>query len=211
MRLWFAMIKVSRKTYNTISRIYRFGGFAIILGLLLGFSWLVGKPIEFLCVFLPYFATKGLYTRQFHARSLKECFVLSLIVFGFITVSCVSHETSLMYAVLVGLAIAFISCKIGNVQLKLKDYEYIEPRYNELVDFYKEATTRKPFHTDTCTEEELRERCAAIRLSQENTELAVEFFIRKTKQSVIADRLCVDEKSVTTRKKRLKEKLNKTD
>ena len=86
MRLWFAMIKISRKTYNTISRIYRFGGFAIILGLLLGFSWLVGKPIEFLCVFLPYFATKGLYARQFHARSLKECFALSLIVFGFATI-----------------------------------------------------------------------------------------------------------------------------
>lgn len=203
------MIKISRKTYNTISRIYRFGGFAIILGLLLGFSWLVGKPIEFLCVFLPYFATKGLYTRQFHARSLKECFVLSLIVFGFITVSCVSHETSLMFAVLIGLAIAFISCKIGNVQLKLKDYEYIEPRYNWLLRFYTEETEERPFDVENCTEEELKDRCKALHLSDENTELAIEFFVRKTKHKIIAERLCIDEKSVTTRKKRLKAKLNR--
>lgn len=202
------MIKISRKTYNTISRIYRFGGFAIILGLLLGFSWLVGKPIEFLCVFLPYFATKGLYARQFHARSLKECFALSLIVFGFATISCITHETSLMYAVLVGLAIAFISCKIGNVQLKLKDYEYIEPRYNWLLKFYTEATEERPFNVDDCTEEELKIRCKALHLSDENTELAIEFFVRKTKHKIIAERLCIDEKSVTTRKKRLKAKLN---
>ena len=203
------MIKISRKTYNTISRIYRFGGFVIILGLLLGFSWLVGKPIEFLCVFLPYFATKGLYARQFHARSLKECFVLSLIVFGFITVSCVSHETSLMYAVLIGLVIAFISGKIGNVQLKLKDYEYIEPRYNWLLRFYTEETEERPFDVENCTEEELKDRCKALHLSDENTELAIEFFVRKTKHKIIAERLCIDEKSVTTRKKRLKAKLNR--
>lgn len=203
------MIKISRKTYNTISRTYRFGGFAIILGLLLGFSWLVGKPIEFLCVFLPYFATKGLYTRQFHARSLKECFTLSLIVFGFVTISCIPHETSLMYAVSIGLAIAFISCKIGNVQLKLKDYEYIEPRYNWLLRFYTEATEERPFDVENCTEEELKDRCKALHLSDENTELAIEFFVRKTKHKIIAERLCIDEKSVTTRKKRLKAKLNR--
>lgn len=200
-------IKITRGQYAALSKVYRFGGFAIILGLLMGFAWLIGKPIEFVLIFLPYFATKGLYARQFHARSLKECFVLSLIVFGFITVSCVSHETSLMFAVLLGASIAFISCKIGIVQEKLKDYDYIEPRYNDLVAFYENATKSKPFDVNTCTEEELRKRCEELRFSYDNTELAVEFFIKKTKQSVIADKLCIDEKSVTTRKKRLKAKL----
>ena len=201
-------IKITRGQYAALSKVYRFGGFAIILGLLMGFAWLIGKPIEFLCVFLPYFATKGLYARQFHARSLKECFVLSLIVFGFITVFCVSHETSLMFAVLIGLVIAFISGKIGDVQLKLKDYEYIEPRYNWLLRFYTKATEERPFNVEDCTEEELKERCKALHLSAENTELAIEFFVRKTKHKIIAERLCIDEKSVTTRKKRLKAKLN---
>ena len=205
------MIKVTRRQYDIISRTYRFGGFAIILGLLTGFSWLIGKPIEFLLIFLPYFFTKGLYARQYHSRSLRECFILSLGIFSLAVIACVPCETSISFSVLLGLVIAFISYKVGVVQFKLKDYDYIEPRYHELVDFYKEATTRKPFHTDTCTEEELRERCAAIHLSQENSELSVEFFIRKTKQSVIADRLCIDEKSVAIRKMRLKNKLNNID
>ena len=204
------MIKVTKRQYACISRIYRFGGFGIILGLLIGFALLIGKPIEFVLIFLPYFCTKGLYARQFHSRSLKECFSLSLFAFGVATFLCVSRETSIASPVVLGASIAFISCKIGIVQEKLKDYDYIEPRYNELVAFYKNATAPKPFDVNTCTEEELRKRCEELRFSQDNTELAVEFFIKKTKQSVIADRLCIDEKSVTTRKKRLKAKLQQT-
>ena len=200
-------INVTRKQYAIISRIYRFGGFALILGLLIGFSFLIGKPIEFLFIFLPYFASKNLYPKQFHSKSLKECFTLSLITFALATMAVIPNGFSLLFAVLLGCAIAFVSYKIGMVQTKLKDYDYIEPRYNQLVDFYKEATTPKPFNTDTCTEQELRDKCKDLHLSHENTELAVEFFIRKTKQSIIADRLCIDEKSVTTRKKRLKAKL----
>lgn len=204
------MIKVTRKQYAIISRIYRFGGFALILGLLLGFAWLIGKPIEFLLIFLPYFLTKGLYSRQFHSRSLKECFSLSLILFALALMACAPSEASILFSIVLGLAIAFISYKVGVIQFKLKDYEYIEPRYNFLVNFYKDVTAPKPFSVDTCTEQELRLRCSTLHLSHENTELAVEFFIRKTKQSIIADKLCIDEKSVTTRKKRLKAKLQQT-
>ena len=201
------MIKVTRRQYAIISRIYRFGGFVLIIGLLMGFAWLIGKPIEFVFIFLPYFLTKGLYTRQFHSRSLKECFSLSLIVFALALMACVPSGESIMFSVVLGLAIAFISYKVGVIQFKLKDYEYIEPRYNELVAFYENATKSKPFDVNTCTENELRKRCEELRFSYDNTELAVEFFIRKTKQSIIADKLCIDEKSVTTRKKRLKAKL----
>lgn len=201
------MIQVTRKQYAIISRIYRFGGFALILGLLLGFAWLIGKPIEFLLIFLPYFLTKGIYAKQYHARSLKECFSLSLIIFALALMACVPSGASIMFSVVLGLAIAFVSYKVGVIQFKLKDYEYIEPRYNFLVDFYRKETEEKPFDVNTCTEEELRKRCKELRFSQDNTELAVEFFIRKTKQSIIADKLCIDEKSVTTRKKRLKAKL----
>lgn len=202
------MIKVTRRQYDIISRIYRFGGFAFILGLLVGFSWLIGKPIEFLLIFFPYFLTKGLYSRQFHSRSLKECFSLSLIVFALALMACVPIWASIMFSIVLGLAIAFVSYKIGVIQFKLKDYEYIEPRYNDLVAFYENATKSKPFDINTCTESELRERCAELRFSQDNTELAVEFFIKKTKHRIIADKLCIDEKSVTRRKMRLREKLN---
>lgn len=124
---------------------------------------------------------------------------------------CAPSKASITFSVLLGLAIAFVSYKAGVVQFKLKDYEYIEPRYNQLVDFYKSATEAKPFDVNTCTENELRKRCEELHFSYDNTELAVEFFIRKTKQSIIADKLCIDEKSVAMRKHRLKHKLNLVD
>lgn len=203
-------IKITRRQYNVISKLYRFGGFAAIVGLLTGFSILIGKPIEFFMIFFPYFLTKNWYARQYHAKSLKNCFTMSLVIFALSILTCVPSGISIMFAGIIGLIIAFISHKAGAVQLKLKDYEYIEPRYIYLLEFYNKANERKAFNTDTCTEQELRDKCSDLHLSLENTELAVEFFIRKTKHSVIADKLCIDEKSVTTRKKRLKAKLQQT-
>ncbi len=194
-------IKVTRKQYERIVLAYRIGGFLAILGLLIGYSFLVGKPIEFALIFLPYFATKGFYSRQYHASSMKQCLILSIVIFAVAITLTVPKDFSICFSLLFGVLIAFASCKVGNTQAKIK----------ELLAFYEEATRPKPFNVDTCTEAELIDRCKELRLSQENTDLAVEFFIRKTKQSAIADRLCVDEKSVTMRKQRLKQKLNNQD
>lgn len=204
-------INVTRRQYETISRIYRFGGFALVMGLLIGFSFLIGKPIEFMLIFFPYFISKNFYTVQFHSKSLKQCFTLSLMVFALATMAVVPSNFSIMFSVLFGCAIAFVSYKFGIVQRKINDYDYIEPRYNQLVEFYKEATTPKPFSTDTCSIDELIARCNELKFSKENTDLAVEFFINRTKHSIIADRLCIDEKSVVMRKMRLKRKLNNQD
>ena len=204
-------INVTRRQYETISRIYRFGGFALVMGLLIGFSFLIGKPIEFILIFLPYFISKNFYTVQFHSKSLKQCFTLSLMVFALATMAVVPSDFSIMFSVLFGCAVAFVSYKFGIVQRKMNDYDYIEPRYNQLVEFYKEATTPKPFSTDTCSKDELIARCNELKFSKDNTDLAVEFFINRTKHSIIADRLCIDEKSVVMRKMRLKRKLNNQD
>lgn len=104
---------------------------------------------------------------------------------------------------------AYISCKAGIIKFKLEDYEFIEPKYNQLVEWYKEYKTPKTFNTETCTLDELVSRCNELHFSEENTNLAVEFFIKKTKQSLIADMLCIQETSVAIKKIRLKEKLNK--
>lgn len=187
-------IKVTRKQYERIILAYRIGGFIAIVGLLIGFSFLVGKPIEFVLIFLPYFATKGLYERQYHATSLKQCLLLSIGIFAFAILITAPKEYSISASLFMGFAIAFASCKVGDVQVKLREYA--------------ELTKPKPFNVDTCTEAELLHRCRELRFSQENTELAVEFFIKKTKHSELADRLSVDEMSIARRKLRLKHKLN---
>lgn len=195
------MIKVTRKQYERIRLAYRIGGFTAILTALFAYSWLIGKAVEFVCIFLPYFATKGFYRRQWHATSLKQCLLLSTIIFAFLTTIAMPKQYSLTTAVIIGLSAAYASYHAGEIQFKLKDYAYIEPRYTAM-------STPKPFSTNTCTESELIERCKKLHFSAENTALAVEFFIEKTKQSIIAEQLCIDEKSVTIRKKRMKKKLN---
>lgn len=187
-------IEVTQRQYERIIFMYRIGGFLATVGLLVGFSFLIGKPIEFTLIFLPYFTTKGLYERQYHSASLKHCLLLSIGIFSFAVLIVVPKEYSICCSLFFGLIITFASCKVGEVQTKLKEYsDLIAP---------------KPFNVDTCTESELLERCMELRLSQENTDLAIEFFIRKTKQSILADRLCIDEHSITERKRRLKHKLN---
>ena len=126
-------IKITRDKYEKISKLYRFGGFAIIVGLLISFSSLIGKPVEFLCIFLPYFITKNFYAKQYHAKSLKNCFAYSLLIFGFATLTTLPKEISISFSILLGVLIAFISYKIGDIQFKLKDYEYISDRYEKLL------------------------------------------------------------------------------
>lgn len=202
-------IKVTRKQYNAIKFAYRIIGFILVVSLLFVFSLLIHKPIEFLLIFLPYFATKGFYCKQWHSDSMKECLLLSVGLFVLAVCITLPKYFSIVFSLCFGLTIAYLTCKAGIIKFKLEDYEYIEPRYNKLVDWYKQMTTPKPFHTDNCSLEQLLERCKELHFSQENTELAIEFFINKTKQSEIAENLAIEETSVAIKKFRLKQKLNK--
>jgi hypothetical protein len=202
-------IKITRQQFEKLKFAYRIFMFSLTLAILVAFSILIKKPIEFVFIFLPYFATKGLYSYQWHSDSLKECFILSIGLFALSLCITLPTSFSMVFSLFVGLMLAYLSCKAGIIKFKLKDYAFIEPRYNQLVDWYNEANKPKEFNTATCTLEELLNRCKELRLSQENTTLAVEFFINKTKQSKIADILCIDETSVAIKKFRLKQKLNK--
>lgn len=202
-------IKVTRKQYERIKMTYRISGFIFIVLCLFIFSLITKKTIEFVCIFLPYFFTKGLYSSQWHSKSMKECMLLSIGIFAFAISITMSKTFSIAFSLLIGLLMAYVSCKAGIIKFKLEDYAFIEPRYNKLVDWYNEQTKPKPFNTETCSLEQLLYRCKELKFSQANTNLAVEFFINKTKQSVIAEKLCIEELSVARQKLRLKQKLNK--
>lgn len=195
-------IRITAKQYKRISYLYRVGGFLTIVGLLLGYSVLIGKPTEFLLVFLPYFVTKGFYSTQYHATSLKTCFVYSVMVFAFVTTIAMPKEYSISVSIILGCGIAYGSYKIGTIQKKLKDYAYIKPRYEEM-------TAPRPFSCVSCTEAELIARCKELHYSEVKTGLAVEFFIKKTKHSIIADRFCIEPSSVAMSKWRMKKDLEK--
>lgn len=154
------------------------------------------------------FFYKSLYPLQYHADKNIVCIILSYstVAVGLVIAFVFRKQYALI--ILIFNAVALMSARVGNMQRKAQKYELIAEPYTELVAFYNEAVAKKPFSTDTCTEAELIDRCRELHFSDDNTQLAIDFFIRKTPQRVIADKLCIDEKSVTTRKKRMKIKLN---
>lgn len=151
---------------------------------------LTGKFIETAFLFVGFVWFRYTFSKTYHSKSFWFCIFISITIFVFTILLMPNKNISLFSCIIFALCIDFGAFKV-------KDYQDL------LLDKIK------PFNVVTCTETELLARCRECGLSEENTNLALEFFIKKTKQSIIADRLCINEKSVQIRKKRLKEKLNK--
>lgn len=161
----------------------------LVVSIIVLFAFLLDKKIETICFCVAHIVIRPKFAKQYHSNLTHVCLFITLNIAFFGILLCLPVGTSLLFAVPLVFGISWVG--------------YIA---QDRIDILKQKET--PFNTDTCTESELIERCKALHFSTENTELAVEFFIKKTKQSIIAERLCIDEKSVTTRKRRMRKKLN---
>ena len=134
----------------------------------------------------------------FHLASVTLCMILSVFV-GWIGLQLsLPINISLISNIIVGVVFAVISWKIQEVIDMKAEYAKLKETLEQ----------EKVFNTDKCTLEELVARCKELRFSEENTQLAIELFIKKTKQSKLADDLCVDEHAIAKRKYRMKRELN---
>lgn len=161
-------------------------------------SFLLDKWIEGVVFFICHWLIREQFPAQYHCTSHAMCRLVTSIIFFFGVCFVLPLSLSLFSAI----PICYFISWIGFTKKQANNYEI---KYNDLK---AELNKKKDFNTDTCTEGELIARCNELHLSEENINLAIEFFIKKTKQSLIADKLCIEEKSVQIRKKRLKEKLN---
>ena len=157
------------------------------------------KWIEAVVFFICHWLIREQFPKQYHHVVLAMCRLITSSVFFFGVSFVLPMGLSLFSAIP-------INYFIGWVGFTKKQADYYELKYFRLKEKLEQ---KQEFNTETCTEAELIERCKELRLSEENTRLAIEFFIKKTKQSEIADSLCVEEHAVATRKLRLKQKLNK--
>lgn len=176
-------------------RLFQISTYALVFLAIALMAFLTNKYIETVALFISFVLLRNTFGKTYHSNSFWLCILISIIVFVIAILFIPNKNISLLTCILFGLIIDFIA-------YKYKDYK---DKKIELLEYSKP----KLFSVDTCTESELLERCKEIHLSEENTNLAIEFFIKKTKQSIIADRLCIDEQSVKNRKSRLKEKLNR--
>ena len=173
----------------------------VVVGTILGGAWLMDKFLLAPPLIVAFRLTRVKIEEKFavlHCATISACMCVSTAICLLGTYMSLPKNISLISNVVVGVIFAVITWKIQEV-IDLKA---------EYAKLKETLETKKVFSTETCTKEELIVRCNELRLSQEKIDLAIKFFIDKTKQSKIADDLCIDEKSVQMKKQRLKQKLN---
>lgn len=161
-------------------------------------SLIFGKWIEGIVFFFCHWFIREQFPKQYHHIVPAMCRLITSVIFFF----GVSFVLPMVLSLVSAIPINYF---IGWVGYTKKQADYYELKYLRLKE---RLENKKDFNTDSCTKEELIKRCEELRLSDETIALAIKFFINKTKQSEIADELCIEEKSVQTRKRRLKQKLN---
>lgn len=161
-------------------------------------SLIFGKWIEGVVFFFCHWFIREQFPKQYHHIVPAMCRLITSLIFFFGVSFILPLGLSLVSAIP-------INYFIGWVGFTKKQADYYELKYFRLKEKLEQ---KREFSTDNCTETELIARCNELRLSEETTKLAIEFFIKKTKQSELADKLCIEEKSVQTSKRRLKQKLN---
>ena len=171
-------------------RLFQVSTYGIVFADIAVFAVLTGKYIETVALFISFVTLRYAFGKTYHSQSFWWCIFISCVIFAVAITFMPNKGVSILSCVAFGLIIDYLA-------YKYKDYDDLLRQRN------------KPFNVDTCTQAELISRCDEIHLSEENKKLAIEFFIKKTKHSELADLLCVDEKSITVRKRRLKQKLNK--
>lgn len=162
-------------------------------------AFIFEKYIEGVFFFICHWLIREQFPRQYHHIVPEMCRLITSVIFFF----GVSFMLPISFSLFFAIPICYFISWVGFTKKQADVYELKYKRLKEQLE------KKKEFNTETCTEQELIDRCKELRFSEENIDLCIKLFIKKTKQSIIADELCIEEKSVQMRKLRFKQKLNK--
>ena len=180
----------------------------IILSLIVGGAWAINKVLLAPPIILSFRLARVKIETKYdvlHLATILGCMIVSTGICLFGVYISLPIGVSLISSIIVGVGFAIITWYIQDmINIVAKNAE-LEKEIEKLTESIEKD---KKFDVDSCTEEQLVARCRKLKMSPDATQLAVELFIRKTKQSVIADNLCIEEKSVQQQKRRLRKKLN---
>lgn len=190
-------IAISRKTFNIFKFIYRIGGFILCLCILLTYSFIVNRLVEFIIMFTMFFITKDSYTSQYHTTSMKDCLVVSIVVFIVLTRVTLSKQYSIMISLLLGAFVPYISYRLSILKHNSDMFNKIQS--NMFVPLDKTSFSR----------EQLINACHKLNFSDATTKLAIELFIDKLPTRQLADKYCIQCESIRIQKYRLSKKLFK--
>ena len=190
-------------------RAFLFGVEILILALILGGAWVIDKTLLAPPIILSFRLSRVKIETKYdilHMASILGCMFVSTTICVFGLFLSLPVNVSFISSIIVGVGFAIITWHIQDViNLVAKNAELEK----EIESFKESIKKDNNFDVDNCTEEQLVARCQEFNMSPDAIELAIELFIKKTKQSVIADKLFIEEKSVQQHKRRMKQKLNK--
>ena len=180
------------KTKNTI--------LAIVVSVIAIFipSFIFDKYIEGIVFFFCHWFIREQFPKQYHHIIPAMCRLITSVTFFFGVSFILPFALSLISAIP-------INYFIGWVGFTKKQADTYELKYERLK---AELEKNKEFDVDNCTRAELINRCVELKFSPEDIELAVKLFMQDSKQVEIARELCIEERSVQQKKRRLKQKLN---
>lgn len=161
-------------------------------------AFLLNKWVEGIMFFMCHWLIREQFREQYHHIIPSMCRLITGVVFFFGVSFVLPFALSLLSAIPINYFIGWI----GFVK---KEADIYELKYNRLKEDLQKG---KPFDVDTCTEAELLARCRELRMSEYNTALAVEFFIKKISRKELAEKYYIEPQSVKSKKKRMKDKLN---
>lgn len=172
-----------------------------------GVCYLLNSWIECIVTLICVTIFKLAYPTKLHFNKNINCIILSYaILICSSLLSLAFGKNSFSITIIISSAVSYLCAQVAVLQAKAKTFDEIKEPYEQLCERYRLSAE---FYADCCTKDRLLARCQELGFSKENTDLAVMLFIEKQKHSHIADILCIQEKSVTTRKQRMKALLNK--
>lgn len=166
----------------------------VILSVALLFAWLTDKVILLPVIIGSYAVLRYSFNKTYHDNNAFICVGLSIIMVALMLRLALPVEFSLLSGVIV----AVLDCYVL----------FIAKDYNDTKRLLQGFQRPQIFNCLKCSEAELLARCNELGFSAANKELAIEFFIKKTPHKILADRLGVEVKTVTVRKRRMRDKLN---
>ena len=162
-------------------------------------SFLLNKWVEGIFFFICHWLIRYQFPKQYHHVVPSMGRLITSIVFFFGVSFIFPFGLSLLSAIPITYFISWVG-------FTKKQADYYETKYLRLKE---ELESKETFCVDDCTEEQLRKRCKELNFTPENTEIAIDLFVKKVKQSEMADKLFVNEKTIQQFKWRMKKKLTK--
>lgn len=189
------------KAYKTIV-------FLLITAVLIGVGYLAKKPIEAPIIIVAFLLSKQLYRRKYHCNSAVKCLCASIGVFAVAISFTFPVGISYIFAGVCGFIISFIAQKFAFYKFIRSDYEYIEPRYNAMVE------EMEKFNLETCTVQQIERVCKLAHYKADKIKLAVLFFVEKKTIDEVWEYLnerkqFVERETVIKYKHRIKKDLSK--